>query len=146
MIIDRTERATVTLAELLTREMEKRNWSLRDAEAHTGVSRNALDNILKKAGVIPTVETLHRLGVAFGLPLWRMTELAGFASGVVPNEHTPNGRIARVVALSRAMPQLSELLDRVLELPPGEMEGVLAYLEALERRRDAAGLAPGESA
>jgi transcriptional regulator with XRE-family HTH domain len=142
----RTERATVTLADLLAREMEKRNWSLRDAEAHTGVSRNAIDNILKNAETVPNLETLHRLAVAFQVPLWRIVELAGFASGVVPNGDTPQGRIHRVMKLSQAMPQLAELLDLALELPPSDVEGVLAYLEALKRRRDAAGLGPGDPA
>lgn len=144
MTTNRTERGTVTLAELVRREMGRRKWSLRDTQAHTGVSRNALNQILKEETGVPTLETLYRLGDAFGVPLWRMVELAGYTSGIVPDN--PQGQIERVIKLSQSMPQLAVLLDQVLELPPGELNGVLAYLEALNRRRGDAGLDPGEPA
>lgn len=121
----------MTLAELLQRELEKRNWSLRDAEGHTGVSRTALDAILKETTTIPTLETLYRLGDKFGIPLWRMVELAGFSSGIAPSG-LPRDRVERALMLSQSMPFLSEVLDRVLELAPADMAGVLAYLEAIE--------------
>ena len=131
LTIHRTERATVTLAELLQRELEKRNWSLRDAEGHTGVSRTALDAILKETTTIPTLETLYRLGDKFGIPLWRMVELAGFSSGIAPTG-LPRDRVERALTLSQTMPHLAAVLDRVLELAPADMAGVLAYLEAIE--------------
>lgn len=144
MINTYPDRATVTLAEFLIREMDKEKWSVLDLEVQTGVSRGALRNILEKPDAVPTLETLLRLSRRFKLPLWRMVELAGFASGV-PTD-TPQGRTARIIALAQAMPQLSDALDLLVELSADEVEGVLAYLEALKRRRDQNGLGPGEPA
>ena len=138
MTATRTERSSMTLAEFVRREMTRRRWSIRDVEGHTGVSRTAIANILNNADAVPTLETLDRLGSTFGLPLWRMVELAGYQSGM-PSV-SPRNAIERVTILAEAMPQLAELLDEVLELPPSEMAGVLAYLEALKRRRDRNGL------
>jgi transcriptional regulator with XRE-family HTH domain len=138
------ERSSVTLVEFLQREMDKQKWTPVDLEARSGVSRGALRNILEKTNTVPTLGTLKRLGLLFGLPLWRMVELAGFDAQV--NEDTPAGRTARIIQLSKAMPQLSEALDYIADLPAEDLEGVLIYLEALKRRRDQAGLGPGEPA
>ncbi len=139
----RTDRSTMTLQEFLTRELSRRKWSVVDLEAKSGVSRGAIRNMLNNDEAIPTLETLDRLGDVFGMPLWRMVELAGFQSGMPSVQ--PQATIERVVVLARSMPELEEILDQVLELPPSEMAGVLAYLEALKRRRDDRGLDPGGS-
>jgi transcriptional regulator with XRE-family HTH domain len=144
MIARHPDRATVTLAEFLQREMDRRKWSVVDLEAQTGVSRGALRNILKNKDAVPTIGTLRRLAIRFEMPLLRMVELAGFDLGTP--DSLPKGRTARIIALDQAMPELHEALEHLVDRSPDEMAGVLAYLEALKRRRDAAGLGPGEPA
>lgn len=133
--MNRTERSTMTLTEFLQRELEKHKWTVTDLEVHTGVSRGALRNIL--AGDMqdpPKLETLQRIAQAFHIPLWRIVEMTGFESGVPTN--TSNGQMARIIAVSRAIPQLSEILEYLPDLTESEIEGALAYLEALVRRRN----------
>jgi transcriptional regulator with XRE-family HTH domain len=144
MILLHPDRATVTLAKYLKREMNRRKWSVSDLEAQTGVSRGALRNLLENDDAVPTLGTLRRLATRFEMPLLRMVELAGFDLGT---PHTlPPGAIEKIIELAQAMPELREALEHLVDLPPDEIAGVLAYLEALKRRRDAAGLGPGEPA
>lgn len=131
------------LADFLVQEMNRNKWSKRKLEAHTGVSRGAIDKILDGSTEAPTLETLARFSETLKVPFWRIMEMAGPDMGVPP---TLTGQVQRVLALAQAMPQLEVVVDQILELRPEEMEGVLAYLEALKRRRDAAGLGPGDPA
>lgn len=122
----------VTLKELLEREMERRSWSQRDVAIHTGVARTSIANILENPDVVPGLETLERFGTTFGIPLWRMVEIAGFDAGLPAD--TPAGISARVAALAGQLPAYREILDRLGEIDPRDAHAVLAYLEILLRR------------
>src|SRR5687767_14196421 len=69
------------LREYLAQQIDANNWSLREVEEKTGVAKTTVDNILKGRGTV-TLETLDKLGVFFGLPLWRMLEFAGYDPGL----------------------------------------------------------------
>ena len=120
------------LANFLKHQMEQREWSLRDAEREIGVSRSALDNILKNEEVIPGLDTLTKIGIVFKVPLWRMVEMCGFDLGI---PRKASDQSARLTALMESMPQLKPVVDHLLELHPNDIDGILDYLEAVELRR-----------
>jgi transcriptional regulator with XRE-family HTH domain len=122
-----------TLAAYVQNQMKQRGWSLRDAERETGVSRSALDNILKNEDVTPGLDTLTKLASVFGIPLWRIVEMCGFDLGI-PRE--PSNQSQRLTTLINSMPQLQPIVDHLLALQPDDLGGILDYLELVELRRN----------
>lgn len=121
----------MNLAGFLKHQMEQRGWSLRDTERETGLSRSTIDNILKVEGVVPSLDTLAKLAIAFNISLARIIELCGFELG---DAHSvkPNERLNHLLA---SLPQMQSVVDRLMALNPEDMEGILDYIEVVERRR-----------
>lgn len=114
-------------------EAERQRTSLREMETRTGVPRTTLDNLIKRRNVrLPELETLQKLAAAFNLPLWKVAEMAGVDVGL---PRTADGLAQRLAALAQTTPQLAALLDDLTVLPPDELAGVVAYIEARQRQR-----------
>ncbi len=120
----------MNLQGFLRHQMDARGWSLRDTERETGLSRSTIDNILRVEGVVPSLDTLAKLAITFNVSLARIIELCGFELG----EHSlpPNERLNSLLV---ALPQLQSAVDRLMELTPDDLDGVLDYIEVVERRR-----------
>lgn len=126
------DRRPSELAPWLDRQMRIKGWGLRAAERETGISKGAIDNILKNSDAIPNVDTLARLSSVFGVPFDRLVEMCGFS---VPNYEDASGLAAAITRLAETQPDLRPALGRIAELRPGEVAGLVAYLDALEAQR-----------
>jgi transcriptional regulator with XRE-family HTH domain len=120
------------LAEYLQAQLRQRNWTLRIAEEQTQMSRETLSRIMRGDERAPRLDTLQQVAEGFDLPLWRVIELAGYDIGI---QSSPATQAARLEVISRAMPHLAPLLDRLLEASPDDLDAILVYLEALQMRR-----------
>jgi hypothetical protein len=96
------------------------------------VSRTALRNILEKPDVVPELETLEKLSLAFGMPLWRIVEMTGFDLDLPKSD---SERTRRLAALLDTNPEFRPIVDHMLRLQPGDFDGILVYLEGLQLRR-----------
>lgn len=65
------------LGAFLQSEIADRGWTLRRAAQEIGISKTALNNILKKENVMPLPETLAKLARALSVPVWRLVEMCG---------------------------------------------------------------------
>lgn len=122
------------LSEYLDRQMKQRGWSLRDAEREIGVSRSAIDNLLKEKSEYPDVGTMVKIAQAFHLPLWRVLQMYGLDMGL-SNESTLT-QAQHLTALLDAMPPFRPIVDHLLNIRPDDLEGILIYLEGLRAVRE----------
>jgi transcriptional regulator with XRE-family HTH domain len=126
------------LAERILAEVE--SGSYRDFEAKTGVSRGSLENLAKSTNKdYPTLETLDKLATYWRLPLWRVVEMAGINLGLA-GDYTIAQQISSLVD---RLPAIGPLVQLLLRLQPADLRGVVAYLEAIDRLRQADEAAPG---
>jgi transcriptional regulator with XRE-family HTH domain len=118
----------------LKKQIRDRDWTWRVAEETTGVSKSALANIIDNPDVTPSLETLVKLSRAFKLPLWRVVEMAGFDLELSRGD-TPQAQ--RLASLMEAMPQYRPVVEYLMQIDSDDLEGMLVYLETLQRRRAA---------
>src|SRR4051812_45612535 len=112
---------TSDLAGFLAREVEQS--SLRVVAAKTGVSKTAIDNIVKGKNVeLPQLETLEKIATAYNLPLWRVVEMIGIDVGL---PDTPDSLARRLTALSGHLPEIEPIVDYLLRLHPDDLRGVV---------------------
>jgi len=121
-----------TLAALLARQMRERGWSLRDAEREIGISKTAVRNILEKPNVVPELETLSKIASALDLPLWRVIEVAGFDLDL---SRAPLEKAQLLASLVATVPELDSQLHRLDQWSREDLQGLLAYIEVVEKRR-----------
>lgn len=75
--------------------------SYRDLEAHTGVSRGALEAIIKRENDdYPKIGTMMRIAKAYSKPLWEIEQMAGIPLDLPGNDtkrarkrHMPHNRM-----------------------------------------------------
>jgi len=127
-----TDTDDLDLAELVKRELRDHDWTLRDAEEAMKVSRSALGNIVNRKKILPTVDTLEKLATYFKLPLWRTIQMAGIDLGL-PRE--PSDLARQLTSLADRIPEIQPIVGFLLKLHPADLNGVIAYLEVLDRRR-----------
>jgi transcriptional regulator with XRE-family HTH domain len=120
------------LAALLRKRMKDEGWTWREFEAFTGLSKSALANIIDNPDVTPGLETLTKLARAFKMPLWRVVEMAGFDLEL---SHGDLSQTQRLASLMQSMPQYRPVVDYLVGVEPDDLEGILVYLETLQRRR-----------
>lgn len=121
------------LADFLQREVDQTSY--RAVEEKTGVSRGALEKIIKRQNNrLPELETLQKIATGFQTPLWRILEIAGMDLNLPV---TTSERRSRLLAFAEQMPEFSRLLDALLEqAEAGASElvhGVLIYMETVEK-------------
>lgn len=120
------------LADMVSREIRDKGWSLREAEEHMKVSRSALGNMINDKDIVPAMETLEKLATYFKLPLWRVIEMAGIDLGL---PRTPSDLAQQLTSLAGRMPEIEPIVGFLLKLYPDDLRGVVAYLETLDRLR-----------
>lgn len=123
------------LAKLIAETMRDQNWSLREAEEEMGVSRSALDNILKGKNQPPRLETLDKLALHFKLPLWRVIEMVDIDLGM---PRSVSDMAQQLTSLAARMPEIEPIVAYLLKLYPNDLRGVIAYLETIDRLRNTA--------
>lgn len=113
---------------------ELKNKSLRDLESQTEVSRGSIDNIVRGENVgYPTLETLDKLATYWGLPVWRVIEMAGIDLGM---PRSADETALQLKSLMKRLPELELVVQALLTLYHEDVRGVVAYLEALDRQRN----------
>lgn len=127
-----TDTDDLDLADLVSREMRERGWSLREAEDAIKISRSALGNIVNRKKILPTVDTLEKLATYFKLPLWRTIQMAGIDLEL-PRE--PSDQARQLTSLADRIPEIQPIVGFLLRLHPADLNGVIAYLETLDRLR-----------
>ena len=123
------------LADFLAHQMQVQNWSLQRLADEIGISKSGVVYILENPDSVPKLETLVLIRKRFNMPLWRVVEMAGLPLDL-PENITPQ---QYAEALSQSSPQLGVIIDQLLKLDPGSLEGVLAYLEGQRIARDRRG-------
>lgn len=118
------------LGQWLENQLKNRGWSYRAAEKETGVSKSMLEDIVKVEGFQPRLGVLARLSESLDVPLWQVVEMCGYPSGV---SQSPSRRAERVANLIHSMPEMEVVLNRLAALSPDRVDGVLAFLEAIDR-------------
>lgn len=123
--------AMTTLSDELKRRADAAG-SVRALSMQTEVSYTGLKNLIDNPDATPELETLVKFSRAFNLPLWRIVEMAGFDLGL---GNGPATQAQRLTSLIEAMPQYRPVIDHLVGISPDDLEGLLVYLETLERRR-----------
>lgn len=124
------------LADLLEALMRNNNWSsLRDAESGLEalgikISRQALSNILKRKGIVPSLDTLTKLSEAAGRPLWEVMGLAGIDLQLPKSASERARRLAAILEREPALFQTIEQLQELNEEDPEYVAGMIVGLEA----------------
>lgn len=127
MLICRTDRAMSDLADFLSRELD--DSSYRELEAKTGVSRGSLENIIGRQNKkLPELETLKKIADAYGMPLWRVIEMAGASLG-------DEERYSRLARELQATPWLVEHFDALVSISQDEFIELMDYLAFRRRQR-----------
>lgn len=124
------ELAVVDMSELgmfLQREIAQRGWSLRDAQARTGISKTAISNLLRKEAVVPTADTLKKLHAVFGVPVWRLLQMCGYELGLTVS--MPGGVIQGEEWLARMYDDVRAHADSMSEPQITAAIEALKYLE-----------------
>lgn len=117
----------------LRAEMDRRSWTKRDVATASGgaVSATTVQSLLDGTTKTPTLGILDGLGEVFGVPLWRMIELAGFSVDL-----TAPGAVAdRMARLMEADPMYQRIAAELARLHPDDAAAVVAYLEGARLRR-----------
>lgn len=112
-------------------ERERQNSSYRTMEERIGVSRGALESLIKRDDYIPEIKTFQAIADYYNLPLWKIMDMAGIDIGM-PDD--PQVRTAQLMDLARRRPELQPVLDQLLYLDSEDLRPLLAYLRALDRR------------
>lgn len=118
----------VDLASFLKEKLK--DITYRDLEAHTGVSRGALEAIVHGESKFPTMETLTRIAKSYGKPLWEVVQMAG-ADLELPGNDTNRAR--RLAQLVSQYPKIEHLANRLMDKAatnPGYVDGIIMGLEA----------------
>lgn len=122
------------LADFLAEKLESSSY--RDLEAKTGVSKGALENIIKRQITrLPELETLQRIAAAYEKPLWEVVQMAG-ADLELPQ--TATERSQRLEMLVSQVPRLEQLVIRLQALrdtDPDFVDGMILGLEASLNQR-----------
>lgn len=125
------------LSQKLIEELQTRSY--RDIEDKAGVSRGAIEKIVRGQVTIPRLETLEKLATYWSLPLWRVVEMAGIDLGLPT---APDDLARQLTSLSLRLPEIEPIVHFLLKLHPEDLRGVVAYLQTIDRLRD--GLKPNE--
>lgn len=120
------------LGEYIDQALARKKWRVREAERHTGVSRNTYARLATEPDFRPDMETMIKLARAFDEPLWRILEMAGYDMGMGTATHD---QMLRLGSLLARQPWLRRAVDHLERIDEGQMEALLVYLETLERLR-----------
>lgn len=132
MLMLETDRAMSELSRKLVDELKTQSY--RDLEAKTGVSRGALEGIVREQiKEFPKLETLDKLAAYWKLPMWRVVEMAGIDLGL---PRSIDETVQQLMSLAQRLPEIEPIVQYLLKLYPEDLRGVVAYLEALDRQRN----------
>ncbi len=116
--------AVATLADRIAEDLQRLTY--RDLESRTGVSRGALEHIVKRRNRdYPTLETLDRLARYWNLPLADVIEMAG----VNLRQRQDRTLEQRLDALIARDPGLAPLRAGLLGMRDADLAATIAYLE-----------------
>lgn len=116
------------LADFLAKR--RKQSSYRKLQDFTGVSRSALEDIIKRTGGLPEIATLQKLAAAYKKPLWEIAQMAGIDLEL---PKTPTERVQRLEVLVSQVPRFERTVLRLKKLydtDPDYVDGMLIFLEA----------------
>lgn len=117
------------LAEFL--EEKLKHSSYRDLQKKTGVSRGALEAIVKRESTdFPKIGTLNRIAEAYGKPLWEVVEMAGADLDLPQNDTSRARRLAQLVARQPRFEAVAKRLMDKVDTNPDYVDGIIAAIEA----------------
>lgn len=115
------------LADFLAAKLAQSNY--RDMEDVTKVSRGSLESIIKRQNTkLPELETLEKIGNAYGLPLWHVIEMAGKSLG----DEERYSRLARELQTS---PWITNRWTELLRMTPEDLDEAMDYLAFRRKQR-----------
>lgn len=127
-----------SLADFLRAEQERTSY--RRLEEKTGVSRGALENLIKKDNKdLPELESLIKISTAYDIELYRVIEMAGVDLQLPKDVQSQSMRLA---ATLEHMPVLRSIVERIVTLSEAGIRPVLDMLRSYLKIEDESGLTP----
>lgn len=114
----------------LQSELERLDWNQQRLAEESTISPGAISKLFTKPSTVPTLTTLKKLSHALKQPLIKLVAVAGFD----PGEYAGHPQAEQVALLLEAVPDLAELHDTVVELPPDDLLAVLGYAQGRKRK------------
>lgn len=122
-------RTKMDLADFLADKL--RHTSYRDLAKKIGVSRGALEAIVKReTDQFPKIGTLTRIARAYGKPLWEVVEMAGAELDLPQNDTNRARRLAQLVARQPKFESVAKRLLAKIDTNPDFVDGIIAGVEA----------------
>ncbi len=126
--------AETELARLLAREVEREG--LRALARKWDLASTTLDRLARgEHRNLPEIETLQKIAIGVGLPLFRIVEMSGVNLNL---PQTADERARRLAAVAQTSAPMADLVDRLLQATADDtnfVDGVLSYVEFQIARR-----------
>jgi len=115
----------------LESELDRRGWNHARLADESGISPGSISKLFRKRSTRPDLDTLDKLARALDQPLAKLVAAEGYDPGV----YDGHSQAEQVALLLESVPPLAELHDVVVELPPADLQAVLAYAQGRRRRQ-----------
>lgn len=76
------DRHVTPLGALLIKELESRQWTLRELGRNAGVTQATISKLINTPGRCPDLGTLNSLSAALSIPLYILIEACGYDVGI----------------------------------------------------------------
>lgn len=121
---------TSALGSFIQEEMEKRGWTQRDLEIHSGVSDSTIHRIMN--GRSPKMEPLYHIAKALGVSFGRLLTLAGYPVDPAPDDAAT---LQRLHVLLQTFPWLPMEVETLTKLTPEQRAQLRAIMEVMVKQR-----------
>lgn len=132
MLTKETDRAMSELSRKINEELKTKTY--RALADETKVSHGTLEYLAKEKNEdFPKLETLEKLATYWGLPLWRVIQMAGIELGLLRSVDELGQQL---MSLAKRLPEIEPIVQFLLKLYPEDLRGVVAYLESVDRQNN----------
>jgi transcriptional regulator with XRE-family HTH domain len=118
------------LGSFIQEELEKRGWTQRDLEIHSGVSDSTIHRIMN--GRSPKMEPLYDIAKALGVSFGRLLTLAGYPVEPMTDDAAT---LQRLQVLFQTFPWLQGEVENLTKLTPDQRAQLRAIMEVMVRQR-----------
>lgn len=115
----------------LESELDRRGWNQARLAEESGMSPGAISKLFNKRSTRPDLDTLDKLARALGQPLAKLVAAEGYDPGL----YDGHPQAEQVALLLESVPPLAALHDVVVELPPDDLQAVLAFAQGRRRQK-----------
>jgi transcriptional regulator with XRE-family HTH domain len=128
------------LANFILKEMQQRGWDQKDLSAKSRIPKATISRLLNGQVSDPELPTFVALSTALEVPLWKLLEQAGYEVERPTDPVESDRQLARQI---EATPEIRPIVQWLFDLDMDDRAAVMAFVEALKRRRGDRGGTPG---